>query len=126
MRWTVTTSFAAWPPGGVLVVWYNLIMIIRILLHSNDGEQGAPLDVLEDDSIKWADLETANELTLLGFVNFLSTARKELLDVDYQTFRTNYHMAVGKYPVFRNTLDEWVGIDQKVQSVELLEETDNE
>lgn len=97
-------------------------MIIEIALHFDDGEQGKPILVLEDNTIQWDDLETPEPLTLLGFVSYLSTARKELLDVDYQTFRTNYHMAVGKYPVFRNSLGEWVGIKQKVQSVELNDE----
>lgn len=97
-------------------------MTIQVVLHSNKSEQGEPISILDDNSVVWPDYDSPNPIRLLGFVNYFSTARKELLDVDYQTFRDNYHMAVGKYPVFINSLDEWVGIKQKVQSVELLDE----
>lgn len=101
-------------------------MIIQIVVEQKDNDPVTPISVLDDDSINWSDLETDQSLKLLGFVIHFSTARKELLDVDYQTFRANYHMAVDKYPVFINSLGEWVGIKQKVQSVELLDETEND
>ena len=97
-------------------------MTIQVVLHSNNGDDGEPISILDDNTVVWPDYESPEPITLLGFVNYFSTARKEILDVDYQTFRGNYHMAVGKYPVFINSLGEWVGIKQKVQSVELLDE----
>jgi hypothetical protein len=101
-------------------------VIIQLIVEPKDNDPVTPISVLDDNSIEWSDLENANSLKLLGFVIYFSTARKELLDVDYQTFRSNYHMAVDKYPVFINSLGEWVGIKQKVQSVEFLDETGND
>lgn len=97
-------------------------MAIQIELEPKGNNSSSPIFIHDDNTVSWADLEDGQTLKLLGFVNYFSTARKELLDVDYQIFRTQYHMAVGKFPVFTNADDEWVGINQKVASVDLTDE----
>ena len=78
--------------------------------------------VLEDDTIQWNSTDDEDPVTLIGFVIYLSTAQKEIIDVDHQIFRDIHYLAVDKYPVFRNLAGEWVGLKHKVTAVELIDE----
>lgn len=94
---------------------------IKLTFIQPEDEELSPVYVNEDFTIEWADYDGESPLSLLGFVLYFSTANKEVLDLDYQTFWDNFELATGKYVVFRNELEEWIGIRQIIELVELIE-----
>lgn len=94
---------------------------IKLTFRQPEDEVLAPVYVNEDFTIEWSDYDGESPLSLLGFVLYFSTARKEVLDLDYHTFWDNSYLATDKYVVFRNDLEEWIGIQQKIELVELIE-----
>lgn len=96
-------------------------MQIKLSFKQPETEIISPVYVNEDFSIEWDEYDGDSPLSLLGFVLYFSTANKEVLDLDYQTFWDNVYLATGKYIVFINELGEWIGIRETIELVEIIE-----
>jgi len=81
-----------------------------------------PIYITEDYSIESPDYISDSPVKLLGFVNSLGTARKAVMDLDYQTFYAHPALATNKYMILVNQQSEWLSIDAKIIKVEIIEE----
>jgi hypothetical protein len=81
----------------------------------------SPVYVNSDYIIEWYDNTPNEHLSLVGFVLSNSTAKKEVLDLDNETFWHNPALATGKFIVFKNNLGEWVGTENRIELVEIIE-----
>lgn len=99
---------------------------IKLTFNQPETETISPVYVNDDFTIEWDEYDGESPLSLLGFVVYFTTANKEVLDLDYQTFWEFPHLATDKYIVFVNSLGEWVGIRETIALVEIIEDEPEE
>lgn len=97
-------------------------MQIELTLNpTTENPNPAPIYINDLYEITWADYTDPEPLYLLGFVKYFSTARKEILDLDYQTFWDIPTLSIDKYVVAIDEQNEWIPLIYTVSSIEVIE-----